>query len=274
MCAHTHWRWHLDEVYMTEFTPPRPKPAPTLPQERVDELEQLGFAPDSYRFQAIDAVRKTIARRMTDSFRDVPHFSLTIGLEIDALIAARVGLLRVLADGAPRPSINDVLIKAAALALKAQPAANASFTPEGVIFHEHADIAFAVAIEGGLITPIVRGAETKSLGEIAAATKDLAARAHTRRLKLDEYKGGTFTISNLGMFGIRSFTSVLNPPQGCILSVGAAETRAVWRGEAPARAQVLDVTLTCDHRSVDGATGARWLQEFRTLIDHPADWLA
>lgn len=258
---------------MTDAPIPKPKPAAVLPEARVAELEELGFPAGSYRFQPIDAVRRTIARRMTDSFRDVPHFALTIGLEVDALIQARRTFNGRLPDDAAKPSLNDFLIKAAAQALKAAPAANASFTPEGLIFHEHADIAFAVAIEGGLITPIVRAVETKSLTEIAAETKDLAARARNRRLKIDEYTGGTFTISNLGMFEVRSFTSILNPPQGCILSVGAAEARPVYRGDDLVRANIIDVTLTCDHRSVDGAVGAKWLQAFKKLVTAPADWV-
>jgi pyruvate dehydrogenase E2 component (dihydrolipoamide acetyltransferase) len=162
-----------------------------------------------------------------------------------------------------------MLIKAAAVALRRQPDANASFTPEGIAHHHHADIAVAVAIDGGLITPIVRAAETKGLAEIAREMKDLVERARTRKLKPEEYQGGTFSISNLGMFGIKSFASIINEPQGAILSVGAGEKRPVVRGAELAVATVMTVTLTCDHRVVDGAIGARWLAVFKALVEDP-----
>jgi pyruvate dehydrogenase E2 component (dihydrolipoamide acetyltransferase) len=162
-----------------------------------------------------------------------------------------------------------MVIKAAAVALRRVPDANASFTPEGIAYHHHADIAVAVAIDGGLITPIVRAAETKGVAQIAVEMKDLADRARNRTLKPEEYLGGTFSISNLGMFGIRSFSSIINPPQGAILSVGVGERRAVVRGDAVAIATVMSVTLTCDHRVVDGAIGARWLAAFKGLIENP-----
>jgi pyruvate dehydrogenase E2 component (dihydrolipoamide acetyltransferase) len=162
-----------------------------------------------------------------------------------------------------------MLIKAAAVALKRQPDANASYTPDGIARHHHADIAVAVAIDGGLITPIVRAAETKGLAEIAREMKDLAERARTRKLKPEEFQGGTFSISNLGMFGIKSFASIINEPQGAILSVGAGEKRPVVRGDELAAATVMTVTLTCDHRVVDGAIGARWLAAFKALVEDP-----
>ena len=171
-------------------------------------------------------------------------------------------------------SVNDMLIKACAMALKHEPAANASFTPEGIALHHNADVAMAVAINGGLITPIIFKAETKTLAQIATEAKDLAARARERKLKPQEYLGGTFSISNLGMFGIRQFSSIINPPQGCILSVGVGEKRPVVRGDQLAIATVMTVTLTCDHRVVDGAIGARWLQAFRTMIEKPSTMLA
>jgi pyruvate dehydrogenase E2 component (dihydrolipoamide acetyltransferase) len=161
------------------------------------------------------------------------------------------------------------VIKAAATALKRVPAANASYTPEGIALHHHADIAVAVAIEGGLITPIVLAAETKGVAQIAREMKDLAERARTRKLKPEEFQGGTFSISNLGMFAIKSFASIINEPQGAILSVGAGEKRAVVRGDQIVAATVMTVTLTCDHRVVDGAIGARWLQAFRAMIEDP-----
>jgi pyruvate dehydrogenase E2 component (dihydrolipoamide acetyltransferase) len=166
-------------------------------------------------------------------------------------------------------SVNDMVIKAAASALMREPDANASYTPEGIARHHHADIAMAVAIDGGLITPIIRAAEGKGLARIAAESKDLADRARGRKLKPEEYQGGTFSISNLGMFGIKSFASIINEPHGAILSVGVGEKRAVVRGEELAIATVMSVTLTCDHRVVDGAIGARWLAAFKAMVEDP-----
>jgi pyruvate dehydrogenase E2 component (dihydrolipoamide acetyltransferase) len=171
-------------------------------------------------------------------------------------------------------SVNDLVIKAAAMALKAVPEANASYTPEGFARHHNADIAVAVALEHGLITPIVRKAETKTLAEIAVEMKDLAGRARDRKLKPEEYQGGTFSVSNLGMFGIKSFASIVNEPQGAILSVGVGEKRPVVRGETLAIATVMNVTLTCDHRVVDGAIGARFLQVFKGFVEDPVTMLA
>jgi len=232
-------------------------------------LEQMGIPPGSYDLAPLDAMKRTIARRMTDSFRDIPHFPLNVDLTIDALLAARGKINALLEADGVKVSVNDLVIKAAALALKRVPEANASYSPEGIALHHHADIAVAVAIEGGLITPIVRAAETKGLADIAREMKDLAERARTRKLKPEEYQGGTFSISNLGMFGIRSFGSILNEPQGGILSVGAGEKRPVVRGDQLAVATQMSVTLTCDHRAVDGAIGARWLAAFKALVEDP-----
>jgi pyruvate dehydrogenase E2 component (dihydrolipoamide acetyltransferase) len=232
-------------------------------------LEQMGIAPGSYDLVPLDGMRKTVARRMTDSFRDVPHFPLTVDLEIDALLAARGKINAMLEASGVKVSVNDMVIKAAAAALKRVPEANASYSPEGIAMHHHADIAMAVAVEGGLITPIIRAAETKGLAQIATETRDLAERARSRKLKPEEYQGGTFSISNLGMFGIKSFASIINQPQGAILSVGVGEKRPVARGDQLAVATVMSVTLTCDHRVVDGATGARWLAAFKPMIEDP-----
>ena len=171
-------------------------------------------------------------------------------------------------------SVNDLLIKASAMALKAVPEANASFTPEGIAMHHHADIAVAVAIEGGLITPIIREAETRSLSDISKAMKDLAARARERKLAPHEFQGGTFSLSNLGMFGVKSFASIINEPQGCILSVGAGEQRPVVHKGQLAVATVMTVTLTCDHRVVDGGVGAQWVQAFKGFVEDPVTMLA
>ncbi len=233
----------------------------------------MGIPAGSYDLIPLDGMKKTIARRMTDSFRDVPHFPLTIDLEIDRLLEARTKVNALLKDEGVRVSVNDFVIKASAIALKRVPDANASYTPEGIAKHHHADVAMAVAIDGGLITPIIRAAETKGLAQIARETKDLAERARTRKLKPEEFQGGTFSVSNLGMFGIKSFASIINEPQGAIMSVGVGEKRPVVRGDELAIATVMTVTLTCDHRVVDGAIGARFLQAFKSMIEDPLTML-
>jgi pyruvate dehydrogenase E2 component (dihydrolipoamide acetyltransferase) len=229
----------------------------------------MGIAPGSYDLVPLSGMKKTVARRMTDSFRDVPHFPLTVDLEIDALLAARSRINALLETDKVKVSVNDMVIKAAASALMRVPDANASYTPQGIARHHHADVAVAVAVEDGLITPIVRAAETKGLAQIAAEMKDLAERARSRKLKPEEYQGGTFSVSNLGMFGVKSFASILNEPQGAILSVGVGEKRPVVRDDKLAVATVMTVTLTCDHRVVDGAIGARWLAAFKAMIEDP-----
>ena len=243
--------------------------AAAAPPRQAQSLEQMGIAPGTYDLIPLDGMRKTVARRMTESARDVPHFPLTIDLEIDALLAARAKINAMLEKSGGKVSVNDMVIKAAAVALMQVPEANASYSPEGIALHHHADIAMAVAVPGGLITPIIRGADTKGVAQIAREAKDLAERARTRKLKPEEFQGGTFSISNLGMFGIKSFSSIINEPQGAILSVGAGEKRPVVRGNELAVATVMTVTLTCDHRVVDGATGARWLAAFKPLIEDP-----
>jgi pyruvate dehydrogenase E2 component (dihydrolipoamide acetyltransferase) len=248
---------------------PSAAPATAAAPRQVQSLEQMGILPGSYDLIPLDGMRKTVARRMTDSFRDVPHFPLSIDLEIDALLAARAKINAMLEKSGGKVSVNDMVIKAAAVALKQVPEANASYTPEGIAMHHHADIAMAVAVPGGLITPIIRAAETKGVAAIAAEAKDLAERARTKKLKPEEFQGGTFSISNLGMFGIKSFASIINEPQGAILSVGVGEKRPVVRGNELAIATVMSVTLTCDHRVVDGATGARFLAAFKPLIEDP-----
>jgi pyruvate dehydrogenase E2 component (dihydrolipoamide acetyltransferase) len=236
---------------------------------QVQSLAQMGIPDGSYDLIPLDGMKKTVARRMSDSFRDVPHFPLTIDLEIDGLLAGRAKINAMLEKQGVKISVNDLVIKAAAIALKQVPEANASYSPEGIAMHHNADIAMAVAIDGGLITPIIRKAETKGLAQIAVEAKDLAERARTRKLKPEEFQGGTFSISNLGMMGIKSFNSIINEPQGAILSVGAGEQRAVVKNGQLAIATVMSVTLTCDHRVVDGAIGARWLQAFKVLIEDP-----
>jgi pyruvate dehydrogenase E2 component (dihydrolipoamide acetyltransferase) len=250
-------------------TAPAVQPQAAGAPRQVQSLEQQGIAPGSYDLIPLDGMKKTVARRMTESARDVPHFPLTIDLEIDALLAARAKINAMLEKSGGKVSVNDMVIKAAAVALMQVREANASYTPEGIAMHHHADIAMAVAVPGGLITPIIRNAEQKGLAQIAIEAKDLAERARTKKLKPEEFQGGTFSISNLGMFGIKSFSSIINEPQGAILSVGTGEKRPVVRGNELAVATVMTVTLTCDHRVVDGATGARWLAAFKPLIEDP-----
>jgi pyruvate dehydrogenase E2 component (dihydrolipoamide acetyltransferase) len=241
---------------------------------QVLSLEQQGIAPGSYDLVPLDGMRKAIARRLTDSFRDVPHFPLTIDCEIDGLLAARAKVNAMLEKDGIKVSVNDFVLKASAMALKAVPEANASYSPEGIAMHHNADVAMAVAIDGGLITPIIRKAETKSLRQIATESKDLAKRARDRKLKPDEFQGGTFSVSNLGMFGIKTFASIINEPQGAIMSVGAGEQRPVVKDGQLAVATVMTVTLTCDHRVVDGAIGAKFLQVFKAMIEDPVTMLA
>ena len=253
---------------------PRAAPVAAAAPRQVQSLEQMGIAPGSYDLVPLDGMRKTIARRMADSFRDVPHFPLTIDLEIDRLLEARARLNGLLEKSGVKASVNDLILKAVATVLRQVPEANASYTPEGIALHHHADVAMAVAIDGGLITPIIRAAETKGVAQIARETKDLAERARNKKLKPEEFQGGTFTVSNLGMMGIKSFASIINEPQGAILSVGAGEKRPVVRGDQLAIATVMTVTLTCDHRVIDGAIGSRFLQAFKAMVEDPIVMLA
>jgi pyruvate dehydrogenase E2 component (dihydrolipoamide acetyltransferase) len=263
------------EAAMAGTSRPAPSVSPvasapsTAPVATPSVPTALPYAPGTYDVVALDGMRRTVARRMTESFRDVPHFPLNIDLEIDKLLELRKQLNVVGAAQDAKVSVNDLVIKAAALACKRVPEANASYTPDGLLIHHHADIAVAVAIDGGLITPVIRKAETKGLAAISGEMKVLAEKARTRKLMPEDYTGGTFSISNLGMMGIKSFMSILNEPQGCILSVGAGEPRAVVKSGALAIATVMSVTLTCDHRVVDGAIGAAWLGAFKALIEEP-----
>jgi pyruvate dehydrogenase E2 component (dihydrolipoamide acetyltransferase) len=235
------------------------------------------YPAESYTAVKLDGMRKVIARRLTQSFNvEVPHFPLNIDIELTNLLAARAALNAASpkeGDGAYKLSVNDFVIKASAMALKKAPNANATFTDEAILLHKHADIGVAVAIDGGLITPIVWKAETKGLKQISEEVKDMAARARAKKLKPEEYQGGTFSVSNLGMFGITSFASIVNQPHGAILSVGAGEERAVVRGGAVVVRTMMTVTLTCDHRVVDGAVGAAFLVAFKGFIEEPASML-
>jgi pyruvate dehydrogenase E2 component (dihydrolipoamide acetyltransferase) len=232
-------------------------------------LDDRVYAPDTYELKPLDGMRKTVAKRLTHSFMQVPHFPLNIDLTLDNLLESRAAI-NAAAPKDVKISVNDLLIKAAALALIDEPDCNASYTDKGIAYHKHANISVAVAVEGGLITPVVFKAEGKGLAEISEEMKDLATRARDRKLKPQEYMGGTFSISNLGMFGIKSFASILNPPEGMILSVGAGEKRAVVdeTGAIVART-VMSVTLTCDHRVIGGAEGAKWLAAFKRYVETP-----
>jgi pyruvate dehydrogenase E2 component (dihydrolipoamide acetyltransferase) len=237
---------------------PRPAPAPVAAPIIPGEGDQI--IPH-------DNMRRTVARRLTESVNTIPHFNLNIDVEIDKLLALRKEVNA--ADESYKVSVNDFVLKAAALALQKVPEVNASWTQDALIQHKHSDVALAVAIEGGLITPIIFHAETKSVVQIAREAKDLAERARTRKLKLEEFQGGSFAVSNLGMFGVKSFNSIINPPHAAILSVGAGEARPVVRDGQLAIAQVMTVTLAIDHRVMGGAEGAKWLQAFKGLIEAP-----
>jgi len=241
--------------------------APVLSEERVAAL--AGNAP--YTERPLSAMRRVIARRLTESKQTVPHFYLTIDCEIDALLKIRAELNAK--SDAYRISVNDFVIRATALALQQVPAANASWSDEAILLWDTVDIAVAVALDDGLITPIVKMADRKGLAAIANETKDLVARARAGKLKLEEFQGGTFSISNLGMYGVRDFAAVINSPHGGILAVGAGEQRAVVKDGALAVATVMSCTLSCDHRAVDGAVGAQFLAAFKKLVEDPLTML-
>ena len=216
-------------------------------------------------------MRKTIARRLSESKLQAPHFYLTVDCRLDELLELRKKLNNNATDF--KLSVNDLIIRAAALALKQVPAANASWFEDEIRQWQAVDISVAVAIDGGLITPIIRGAEGKGLKQISAEMKDLAGRARDGKLLPEEYQGGTFSISNLGMFGIKEFAAVINPPQGAILAVGAGEQRPVVNDGELAVATVMSCTLSSDHRVVDGAVGAEFMQAFKLLIEDPLKML-
>ena len=221
----------------------------------------------AYDYEPASNIRKTIARRLQESKQEVPHFYLTLDTRIDRLLSLRK---EINAAENIKISVNDFVILAAAKALMEVPEANAAWVGEGIARLKHADISVAVATDRGLITPVIRQAERKTLTTISGEMRDLAGRAHAGKLKPQEYQGGSFSISNLGMFGIREFAAVINPPQGAILAVGAGEKRPIVneKGELEA-ASMMSVTLSCDHRVIDGALGAVWMQAFQRLIENP-----
>jgi pyruvate dehydrogenase E2 component (dihydrolipoamide acetyltransferase) len=263
--------------------PPTAPPAPAAPgiapvQAPSDEKIRALFEPGSYEVLPHDNMRKIIAQRLVLAKQTIPHFYLTISCTLDKLLSAREDI-NVTApkgpDGKPawKLSVNDFVIKALALALIKVPDANVTWTETAMLKHKHADIGVAVAIPGGLITPVVRKAETKSLMTISAEMKDYAARARARRLKPEEYQGGSSAVSNLGMYGIEEFSAVINPPHATILAVGAGVERAVVRDGKIAVATQMKVTLSTDHRAVDGALGAELLAAFKIYVESPTAML-
>ncbi|RUU15228.1 pyruvate dehydrogenase complex dihydrolipoamide acetyltransferase [Mesorhizobium sp. M7A.T.Ca.TU.009.01.3.2] len=259
---------------------PAGAPAPAVKAMSDDQVLKL-FEQGSYELVPHDNMRKTIARRLVEAKTTIPHFYLTLDCELDALLALRTQINAAApvkkTDKGDAPayklSVNDMVIKAMAMALKAVPDANASWTESAMVKHKHADVGVAVSIPGGLITPIIRKADEKTLSTISNEMKDLASRARSRKLKPEEYQGGTTAVSNLGMFGIKDFAAVINPPHATILAVGAGEERAVVKNGEIKIATVMSVTLSTDHRAVDGALGAELLVAFKRLIENPMGML-
>jgi pyruvate dehydrogenase E2 component (dihydrolipoamide acetyltransferase) len=257
-----------------------PAAAPAAKGMSDEQVLKL-FEEGSYELIPHDNMRKTIARRLVEAKSTIPHFYLTLDCEIDALLALRAQLnaaapVRKTEKGdvpAYKLSVNDMIIKAMALALTAVPDANVSWTDQAMVKHKHADVGVAVSIPGGLITPIIRQADIKTLSVISNEMKDLAGRARNRKLKPEEYQGGTSAVSNLGMFGIKDFSAVINPPHATILAVGAGEERAVVKNGEIKIANVMSVTLSTDHRAVDGALGAELLSAFKRFIENPMGML-
>ena len=242
------------------------------PAMAVSAASCAAVSAQSERFEPHTAMRRVIAERLQHSKQNAPHFYLTVECEIDNLLEARKALNEAAPEGV-KISVNDMVVKAAAAALVAVPEVNGYFEEAGCRYFSDADICIAVALEGGLVTPVIRAANQLGLSAIATASADLAKRARDNQLDPAEYTGGTFTISNLGMFGIREFSAVINPPQAAILAVGAGEKRPVVRGNALVIATVMSVTLSADHRIVDGAVGAKWLQAFKQAIENPVTML-
>jgi pyruvate dehydrogenase E2 component (dihydrolipoamide acetyltransferase) len=245
--------------------PPAPAAPPLAPVSAGDLL-----APEA---RPLSMMRKAIARRLTESKREVPHFYLTIDVDADPLHQLREQINLDLASPEQKVSFNDLIVKASAIALRRVPECNASFTAEAILVHRRVDISVAVAVAEGLVTPVVRDADRKGVLAISAEVRELAGRAKAKKLKPEEMANGTFSISNLGMFGIDTFAAVINPPEGAILAVGQVRREPVVKGEAVVPGRRLAVTLSCDHRVVDGAVGAAFLKELRRLLEHPTQIL-
>ncbi len=242
-----------------------PKPKVQSPSFTASQV----FGASNFRDESASKMRQIIAERLTASTQNVPHFYLTVEIEMDSVIALRKQINATVSE-AEKVSVNDIIVKAAAMSLVKHQWVNASFQDKSVRFYEDADISIAVAIEDGLITPVVRAANKKGLLAISAEIKELAGRAKAKKLQPEEYTGGTFSISNLGMFGIEQFTAIINPPEAGILAIGGASEKAVVRnGEIVVR-NMMNVTMSCDHRVIDGATGAKFLQTFKQMLETPA----
>ena len=245
-----------------------------LATSSVDARALADAAGLPYEAVRANGMRKTIANRLVEAKQTVPHFYLTLDLNIDPLLSLRKDINASLEASGSKVSVNDLVIKAAAMALMDFPSANASWNGDEILYYQRADVSVAVATDGGLITPIIQDANNKSLTEISAEIKDKAERAQSGKLVPNEYQGGTFSVSNLGMFGITQFDAVINPPQGAILAVGAGEKRPVVQADGSLGvATMMTVTLSCDHRVVDGAVGAQWLQAFKARIEKPLSML-
>ncbi|MCK1756715.1 2-oxo acid dehydrogenase subunit E2 [Bradyrhizobium sp. 137] len=254
--------------------PPAAAGSPTLAPSMSDQQILALFEPGSYDIVSYDSMRRTIAQRLAASMQTVPHFYLTIDCDVGKLLTTREEVNKQApTDADKRPlyklSVNDFIIKAMALALHRVPDCNVSWLESGLIKHKHSDVGVAVAMPGGLITPIIRKAETKSLSAISGEMKDFAVRARTRKLRPEEYQGGTTAVSNLGMCGIKDFTAIINPPHASILAVGTSAERPVVREGKLEISSLMSVTLSCDHRAIDGALGAELISAFKQLIENP-----
>ncbi|AGF74381.1 branched-chain alpha-keto acid dehydrogenase subunit E2 [Bartonella australis AUST/NH1] len=260
-----------------------------LRELRAPQINQLGavdssderimklFKEAEYEFSPHDNTRKTIAKRLLESKQTVPHFYVTVDCELDSLLELRAQLNATAAvmktqeniNPPHKLSVNDMIIKAVALSLKAVPNANVSWLENGMLYHKHCDVGVAVSVPSGLITPIIRHAEEKSLLVISNEMKDLVKRARERKLRMEEYQGGTTAVSNMGMYGVKNFSAIINPPQATIFAIGAGERRAIVKNDALTIATVMSVTLSVDHRAVDGALAAELARVFKQLIENP-----
>jgi pyruvate dehydrogenase E2 component (dihydrolipoyllysine-residue acetyltransferase) len=255
------------EAAMTEKPRARTGPPLRIGSATGKADKDAVYGPSAYRDEPLSEMRRTIARRLVTSLGPVPHFFLTTEIDMERAADLRSSINELYPDA--KVSINDVIIKVTAAALMAHPQVNASFQDKTIRYYEHADIGVAVATENGLITPVVRSADLKSLPDIAAEVRELAGRARARKLKPEEYTGASFSISNLGMFGIDEFTAVINPPEGAILAVGAMAPQPVARDGAVVVRQTMRVTMSCDHRAIDGAIGAQFLQTVKQILENP-----
>lgn len=246
---------------------PATKTSSSAPAQTFKPAEVFGAS--AFREENTSKMRQVIAERLTASTQNIPHFYLTVEIEMDNVLALRKQINASVSE-AEKVSVNDIIVKASAMALVKHPWVNASFQDKSVRFYEDADISIAVAIEDGLITPVVRAANKKGILAISAEIKELAGRAKAKKLQPEEYTGGTFSVSNLGMFGIQEFTAIINPPEAAIIAVGGATEKAVVRNGEIVIRSIMNVTMSCDHRVVDGATGAKFLQTFKQMLENPA----